>query len=141
MVCLPKGVWEVWTLDFTMMHSSSKACINSSTKRIYLGSTCCGRTIYKNGKLLSATKKGSFWWRDLLKLIDSYKGMALQNLYLAAQYIFGMMCGMEHSQSPFAMNKSLSLHKAKSLGPHSFIEFFTSLFLMRLLYSMRNSRI
>jgi len=58
------------------MHSTSKACINSSTKRIYLGSTWYGRTIYKNGKLLSATKKGSFWWRDLLKLIDSYKGMA-----------------------------------------------------------------
>jgi len=50
--------------------------------------------------------------------------MALQNLYLAAQYIFGMMCGMEHSQSAFilnffsfAMNKSLSLQKVKSLGP------------------------
>jgi hypothetical protein len=65
-----RGVLEFWTLELTMMHSSSKACINSSTKRIYFGSTWYGRTTIKQ------QKKGSFWWRGLLKLIDSYKGMA-----------------------------------------------------------------
>jgi hypothetical protein len=28
---------------------------------------------YTNGKLPSHTKKGSFWWRDILKLIDCFK--------------------------------------------------------------------
>lgn len=31
---------------------------------------------YKNGSLPSSTKKGSFWWRDLLKLLDQYKELA-----------------------------------------------------------------
>lgn len=32
---------------------------------------------YKNGKLPgSSAPKGSFWWRDALKLLDKYKGMA-----------------------------------------------------------------
>lgn len=28
---------------------------------------------YKNGKLLGHIKKGSFWWRDILKLLPNYK--------------------------------------------------------------------
>ena len=31
---------------------------------------------YQNGKLPSHIKKGSFWWRDNLKLLESFKGMA-----------------------------------------------------------------
>ena len=31
---------------------------------------------YTNGRLSSHVKKGSFWWRDILKLLDKYKGMA-----------------------------------------------------------------
>jgi hypothetical protein len=31
---------------------------------------------YSNGKLPSHTKKGSFWWRDILKLLDKFKGLA-----------------------------------------------------------------
>ena len=30
-----------------------------------------------NDKLPDHTKRGSFWWRDNLKLLDKYKGMAL----------------------------------------------------------------
>jgi len=32
---------------------------------------------YGNGKLPSHIRKGSFWWRDILKLIDKFKGMAV----------------------------------------------------------------
>ena len=32
---------------------------------------------YSNGSLPSTRKKGSFWWSDILKLLDSYKGMAM----------------------------------------------------------------
>ena len=31
---------------------------------------------YDNGRLPGEVKKGSFWWRDVLKLPDKYKGMA-----------------------------------------------------------------
>jgi hypothetical protein len=32
---------------------------------------------YRNAKLpSSSTPKGSFWWRDALKLLDKYKGLA-----------------------------------------------------------------
>ena len=32
---------------------------------------------YTNGKLPNSNRpKGSFWWRDVLKLLDKYKGMS-----------------------------------------------------------------
>lgn len=31
---------------------------------------------YDNGRLPEEVKNGSFWWRDVLKLLDKYKGMA-----------------------------------------------------------------
>ena len=31
---------------------------------------------YSNGKLPSAKKKGSFWWRRILNLLTTYKGIA-----------------------------------------------------------------
>jgi len=31
---------------------------------------------YGNGKLPGTSKKGSFWWRDITKLLSKYKGMA-----------------------------------------------------------------
>jgi len=31
---------------------------------------------YSNGRLPNSTMKGSFWWRHILKLVDSYKGFA-----------------------------------------------------------------
>lgn len=33
-------------------------------------------TYYSSGKLPGKVKKGSFWWRDVLKLLDKFKGMA-----------------------------------------------------------------
>jgi len=30
---------------------------------------------YKNGRLPNHIKRGSFWWRDILKLLDKFKGM------------------------------------------------------------------
>jgi len=31
---------------------------------------------YKNGKLPNSTKKGSFWWRDILKLLPTFKSFS-----------------------------------------------------------------
>jgi hypothetical protein len=37
---------------------------------------------YPDGKLpkLTSRFKGSYWWRDILKLLDSYKGIAMANV-------------------------------------------------------------
>lgn len=32
---------------------------------------------YSNCKLPNHIKRGSFWWHDLLKLLDKFKGMAI----------------------------------------------------------------
>ena len=31
---------------------------------------------YKNGRLPNHIKRGSFWWRDILKLLDKFKDIA-----------------------------------------------------------------
>jgi hypothetical protein len=43
---------------------------------------------YYHGFLPSGKKKGSFWWREILKLLDSFKGMALLSVFRMAQLIF-----------------------------------------------------
>jgi hypothetical protein len=43
---------------------------------------------YGNGTLPSCHKKGSFWWRDVLKLLDAFKGMALVNVQDGASCLF-----------------------------------------------------
>jgi hypothetical protein len=35
---------------------------------------------YESRSLPSTTKNGSFWWRDILKLLDKFKGMAMVNI-------------------------------------------------------------
>lgn len=35
---------------------------------------------YSNDRLPSRIKKGSFWWRDVMKLLDKFKGMASANV-------------------------------------------------------------
>lgn len=32
---------------------------------------------YKNGKLPNHTKKGPFWWRDILKLVTQFKELTV----------------------------------------------------------------
>jgi len=36
---------------------------------------------YNDGSLPSSTRRqGSFWWKDLLQLVDSFKGLAMANV-------------------------------------------------------------
>jgi len=44
-----------------------------------MGSGCLEKH-YQNCKLHSHTKKESFWYRDILKVLDAYKGMAAVNI-------------------------------------------------------------
>ena len=44
---------------------------------------------YSSGDLPSKEKKlGSFWWRDILKFLDSFKGIAMVNIRDAKTYLF-----------------------------------------------------
>jgi hypothetical protein len=46
-------------------------------KRNILWVNLIWNTYYSNGDLPQATKaKGSFWWKDLLKLIDTFRSVA-----------------------------------------------------------------
>ena len=35
---------------------------------------------YAASSLPSMSKKGSFWWKDILKLLDKFKGLAIVNI-------------------------------------------------------------
>jgi hypothetical protein len=35
---------------------------------------------YKNGKVPGETRKGSFWWRSMLKLLNTFKGISQANV-------------------------------------------------------------
>jgi hypothetical protein len=45
---------------------------------------------YSNGKLprLTNSFRGSFWWKDILKLLDSFKGLAMTNVFDGASCFF-----------------------------------------------------
>jgi hypothetical protein len=75
---------------------------------------------YRNGKLPSSNKpKGSFRWRDVLKLFDKYKGMASvmihdrQSSLLWKDLWNGQVREIQFPELySFAKNKSISLRKA-----------------------------
>ena len=43
---------------------------------------------YRNGKLPSHIKDDSFWWRDIPKLLDAFKRMAMVNIQNGASCLF-----------------------------------------------------
>jgi len=42
---------------------------------------------YEAGSLPSMAKKGSFWWKDILKLLDKFKGLARVNINNAKSFL------------------------------------------------------
>jgi len=86
---------------------------------------------YRNGRLPSSNvPKGSFWWRDVLKLLDKYKGMASemmsdgQSCLLWDDLWNGQVRKLQFPKLySFAKNKSISLSKA--LGIVTFHDLFS----------------
>jgi len=80
---------------------------------------------YSNGSLPSSQIKGSFWWRDIIKLLDAYKGMACVNILDGTTCLFWDDLWLNRVPKfhfpelySFAKNKSISLRSALEVqGP------------------------
>ena len=49
---------------------------------------------YNNETIPVNNRNGSFWWRDVFKLLDSFKGMASVTIGDGSIFLFGQMFGM-----------------------------------------------
>lgn len=84
---------------------------------------------YKNGKLPDQIRKGSFWWRDVLKLIPQYKQMTVIQTKNGHSCLFWKDRWMNQTLQidfpecfSFAKNKAISVNKAFNL--QSFFDLF-----------------
>lgn len=84
---------------------------------------------YNNGKLPDQTKKGSFWWRDVLKLVSQYKEMTVIQLKNGQSCMFWKDKWSDQAlqvQFPecysFVKNKAISVSRA--FGLQSFFDLF-----------------
>jgi hypothetical protein len=75
---------------------------------------------YSNGKLPNHAKKGSFWWKDILKILDKFKGMALISVQNGASCLFwnDLWFGVVPKHAfpelySFTKNPSMTLQAAK----------------------------
>lgn len=81
MVCLPKEEGGLGVLD---LNTHNEALLLKNLHKLYnhvnlpwvqiVWDNC-----YPNDKLPNSAKKGSFWWRDILKILNMYKGIAIPN--------------------------------------------------------------
>jgi len=77
---------------------------------------------YHHGKLPNATKKGSFWWRDNLKLLDKYKGLASVQISDGKTCLLwwdlwdGQVCAQIYPHLlSYAKLKNISLHRISAM--------------------------
>jgi hypothetical protein len=76
---------------------------------------------YRNGRLPDTVKKGSFWWRDVLKLLAAFKEMTIIHVKNGQSCFFWkdkwspQILEQQFPQlSSFAKNHSLTVSKAFS---------------------------
>lgn len=92
---------------------------------------------YANGKLPSHIKKGSFWWRDVLKLLDPFKSFSTVIVQNSQTCLFWQDTWVQqplHLQYPelysFAQNKLISVDYM--LGQLSLVDQFNYHFQLKL---------
>lgn len=76
---------------------------------------------YSNNRLPNHVKRGSFWWRNILKLLDKYKGMALASVQDGSSCLFWTDCWLGQPLSlanpelcSFAKKKEITVKQAIS---------------------------
>jgi hypothetical protein len=78
MVCIPKDEGNLGVIDLKK-HNEALLLKNLDkffNRKDILWVSLIWEKHYSNGKLPIHTKKGSFCWRDLLKLLDCYKNLS-----------------------------------------------------------------
>lgn len=83
MVCLPK---EEGGLGVLRLDTQNKALLLKFLHKFFNKADIpwvhlIWEKYYCNGKLPGYVQKGSFWWRDVLKLMDDFKGMASVTIF------------------------------------------------------------
>jgi hypothetical protein len=91
LVCLPKaegglGVLNLQTQNEALLLKNLHKFFNRhDTPWVHL----IWKRHYSNGALPSfSCRQGSFWWKDNLKLLDSFKGLAMANVFDGASCLF-----------------------------------------------------
>jgi hypothetical protein len=79
---------------------------------------------YRNGRLPNQVKKGSYWWRDILKLLDKYKGLAKVDLRNGTTCLFWTDMWLDQIPSlsfpelfSFSKKKSITFQRAMTTEP------------------------
>ena len=91
LVCLPKaegglGVLNLQTQDEAVLLKNLHKFFN---KHDLPWVNLIRERHYNNGSLPSVSQRhGSFWWSDILKLLDSFKGMAMVNVFSGKTCLF-----------------------------------------------------
>lgn len=83
MVCLPKSEGRLGVLNLATHNDSLllKFLYKFFTRANIPWFNLVWENYYHSGKLHGQQRKGFFWWRDLVKLIDSFKGLAKANAH------------------------------------------------------------
>lgn len=78
MICLPKQEGGLGVLNLTTHKESLllKFLYKFFTRADIPWVRLVWENYYSNGKLPGQQKMGSFWWRDIVKLLDKFKGIA-----------------------------------------------------------------
>lgn len=78
MICVPKESGGLGVID---IEKQNKALLIKNLHKFFNKEDLpwvglIWEKYYKNGKLPNHTRKGSFWWRDTLKLLSDFKSFA-----------------------------------------------------------------
>lgn len=121
MVCTPKAQGGLGVID---IEKQNKALLMKNLHKFYNKSDVPWVNLvwekhYKNGKLPSHIKKGSFWWRDTLKILPDFKQMATPHPHLGDSILLWLdswegqpLRDLVPELFSFAINKRITVRQA-----------------------------
>jgi len=96
LVCVPKECGGLGVLD---LHTHNQSLLLKNLHKFFnrldipwVSLVWASR--YSNDRLPNATRKGSFWWRDIQKLIPVFKAMAVATISSGSSTFFGLTIGL-----------------------------------------------
>lgn len=123
MVCLPKEEGGLGIINIEVQNQSllMKNLDKFFNRKDIPWVSMVWKKHYKNGKLPGQTKRGPFWWRDVVKLIPQLKDLAIIQVKSGETCLFwkdkwlDQPLELEFPESySFAKNKSITLSKVFS---------------------------